>query len=152
MANAIAFSGPGGFCHVYPGSSLSSALKLIAVDMKLINPNFFNGRAVMVIFMLLGVLSVFWGNEDLFSAVAVSGAVSLFFALVVFFQYSPSEQIFLSGATIYFLESSSYTQWLGESYKYTKLLAISIVVLFTRCYAFWLGMKLTPERRYSPSE
>ena len=105
-------------------SSLSSASKLIALDMKLITPSVFNGRLVMLVFMLLGVLCVFWGNKDLFSAVAVSGTASLFLAPVVFFSIFarrdnvPVWSLLVSfvcavlGATIYFLESSGHTMWL----------------------------------------
>tara|TARA_R110002074_G_scaffold303166_1_gene474350 strand:+ start:49 stop:1419 length:1371 start_codon:yes stop_codon:yes gene_type:complete len=134
-------------------SSLSSASKLIALDMKLITPSVFNGRLVMLVFMLLGVLCVFWGNKDLFSAVAVSGTASLFLAPVVFFSIFarrdnvPVWSLLVSfvcavlGATIYFLESSGHTMWLGDVHKYTKLLYISAFVLAVGCSAFWLGIK-----------
>ncbi len=44
-----------------------------------------NGRSVMAVFMLIGLVLVFWGNKDLFSAVAVSGTASLYLAPVIFF-------------------------------------------------------------------
>ncbi len=134
-------------------SSLSSASKLIALDMKLISPSVLNGRLVMLVFMLLGLLCVFWGNKDLFSAVAVSGTASLFLAPVVFFSIFANKDnvpvwsllvsfVFaIIGATIYFLESSGYTAWLGDIHKYTKLLYISVFVLITGCAAFWVGIK-----------
>ena len=134
-------------------SSLSSASKLIVVDMKLVYPSLLNGRIVMLLFMLLGVLCVFWGNKDLFSAVAVSGTASLFLAPVVFFcifanrsdipvwSYFAAFIIALTGAALYFLESSAHTQWLGNMHKYTKLLAISLTVLLLGCVLFWLGGK-----------
>ena len=134
-------------------SSLSSASKLIALDMRLISPTVLNGRLVMLVFMLLGVLCVFWGNKDLFSAVAVSGTASLFLAPVVFFSvfankdnvpvwsYLISFLLAVLGATVYFLESSGYTTWLGDIHKYTKLLYISAFVLVVGCSAFWLGIK-----------
>lgn len=134
-------------------SSLSSASKLVAVDMKLIAPTLLNGRLVMLVFMVLGVLCVFWGNNDLFSAVAVSGTASLFLAPVVFFSIIANRDdvpvwsllvsfvLAVLGATIYFLESSAYTSWLGDIHKYTKLLYISVFVLITGCAAFWLGAK-----------
>ncbi len=133
-------------------SSLSSASKLIVLDMKLVKPNIFNGRAVMFVFMLLGVLCVFWGNQDLFSAVAVSGTASMFLAPVVFFSIFANKQnipvwsfifafcVAIAGAVMYFLESSAYTQWLGEAHKYAKLLWICLFVLISGCSAFWLGM------------
>ncbi len=138
-------------------SSLSSASKLVAVDMKLISPSLINGRLVMLVFMLLGVLCVFWGNQDLFSAVAVSGTASMFLAPVVFFSIFANRSnipvwsflvaffVAIVGAALYFIESSSYTQWLGEAHKYTKLLWISVAVLATGCVAFWLGMKTSQE-------
>ncbi len=133
-------------------SSLSSAAKLIALDMKLVTPSIFNGRAVMLIFMLLGVLCVFWGNQDIFSAVAVSGTASMFLAPVVFFSLFANQKnvpqwsflfafcIAILGAVLYFLESSAYTQLLGEAHKYTKLLWICLVVLLSGCLAFWTGL------------
>jgi len=133
-------------------SSLSSASKLIVLDMKLIQPSILNGRAVMLIFMILGVLCVFWGNKDLFSAVAVSGTASMFLAPVVFFSIFANKTnvpiwsfmtafvIAITGAVVYFLESSSYTHLLGDIHKYTKLLWISAFVMLTGCLAFFLGL------------
>ena len=66
-------------------STLSSSSKLVAVDMKVLDANVRNGRLVMTVFMALGLLLVFWGNKDLFSAVAVSGTASMYLAPVVFF-------------------------------------------------------------------
>lgn len=133
-------------------SSLSSASKLVVLDMKLVKANILNGRLVMLTFMLLGVLCVFWGNKDLFSAVAVSGTASMFLAPVVFFSVFANKVnvpvwsfmlafvIAISGAVLYFLESSSYTYVLGDAHKYTKLLWISVSVLLIGCAAFWVGL------------
>jgi hypothetical protein len=44
-----------------------------------------NGRIAMAVFMLGGLLFVFVGSKDLFSAVAVSGTSSMFLAPVIFF-------------------------------------------------------------------
>ncbi|MGH1538459.1 MAG: sodium:solute symporter family transporter [Gammaproteobacteria bacterium] len=132
-------------------STLSSSAKLVAIDMRLVGASVRNGRLIMLIFMLFGLLCVFYGNQDLFSAVAVSGTVSLFLAPVVFFsifgkqKYIPSWSyliafvVAISGATLYFLESSGHTQWLGEVHKYTKLLLISIIILVVGCVAFLIG-------------
>lgn len=132
-------------------STLSSSAKLIAVDMKLVTASVKNGRLIMLIFMLLGLLFVFFGNQDLFSAVAVSGTASLFLAPVVFFSifgkqndipswsYMFAFVAAISGACLYFLESSGHTQWLGDMHKYTKLLLISLVILMTGCAAFLIG-------------
>ena len=140
-------------------STLSSSSKLIAVDMKLLSVNVRNGRMIMSIFMLLGLLLIFSGNQDLFSAVAVSGTASLFLAPVVFFCIFakridvPSWSLLLSfvaaitGAVLYFTESSGYTDWLGNSHKYTKLLQITVAVLIAGCLMFWMGIK-TSQAKY----
>ncbi|MEM7402341.1 MAG: sodium:proline symporter [Pseudomonadota bacterium] len=132
-------------------STLSSSSKLIAVDMKLLSTKVSNGRITMFVFMLLGLLCVFFGSKDLFSAVAVSGTASMFLAPVVFFSiigkqkhipgwsYVLSFAIAIFGAGLYFLESSGHTQWLGELHKYTKLLYISLSILIVGCLSFWLG-------------
>ncbi len=140
-------------------STLSSSSKLVAVDMKLVSTNVKNGRLIMLVFMLLGLLCVFFGNQDLFSAVAVSGTASLFLAPVVFFSIFAKQKdipiwsylitfiIAIFGASLYFLESSGYTQWLGTTHKYTKLLEISLLVLISGCLLFWIGSKKTTLRK-----
>jgi Na+/proline symporter len=132
-------------------STLSSSAKLVAVDMKLLDVSVRNGRAVMLIFMLLGLLCVFFGSQDLFDAVAVSGTASLFLAPVVFFcifgnqkdipewSYLVAFFVAMLGAFLYFLESSGHTQWLGSSHKYTKLLFISMTILLVGCGSFFIG-------------
>lgn len=134
-------------------STLSSSSKLVALDMGVVKPTLRNGRAVMVVFMLLGLLMVFVGNKDLFSAVAVSGTASMYLAPVIFFSlwggrrdipvwsYVGSFLLALGGATLYFFESSAYSQLLGEYHKYTKLLMISASVLLLGCLLFWLGAR-----------
>ncbi|WP_428036101.1 sodium:solute symporter family transporter [Amphritea sp.] len=133
-------------------STLSSASKLVAVDMNWIAPSVANGRITMAVFVLLGLLLVFSGNKDLFSAVAVSGTASMYLAPVIFFSlwgkrtdiplwsYLSCFVVALTGAALYFTESSGYTQLLGESHKYTKLLFISLSVLVGGCLLFWAGM------------
>ena len=132
-------------------STLSSASKLIAIDMKLVSTKVKNGRLIMLMFMLLGLLCVFFGNQDLFSAVAVSGTASLFLAPVVFFSIFAKQKniptwsyllafvVAILGASVYFLESSGHTQLLGEAHKYTKLLYISFAILIIGCSAFIAG-------------
>lgn len=132
-------------------STLSSSAKLIAVDMKLVDMSVKNGRIIMLVFMLLGLLCVFFGNQDLFSAVAVSGTASLFLAPVVFFcifgnqkeipkwSYSIAFVTAILGAGLYFMESSGHSQWLGDMHKYTKLLLISIIILAVGCGSFFIG-------------
>lgn len=137
-------------------STLSSSAKLVAVDMQATRATINNGRLVMAGFMGLGVLMVFIGNKDLFSAVAVSGTASMYLAPVIFFSlwggstristwaYLSSFVFALGGAVLYFLESSSHTALLGEVHKYTKLLWISVVVLIGGCGSFALSLVFTP--------
>jgi len=134
-------------------STLSSSAKLVAVDMKLVEPSLFNGRVSMAIFMLLGVAFVFTNNKDLFSAVAVSGTASMYLAPVIFFSlwggrddipvwsYLSTFILAIGGALLYFTESSGYSMMLGETHKYTKLLGISFTVLIGGCLLFWVGGK-----------
>lgn len=139
-------------------STLSSSSKLIAVDTRLLPATVANGRWTMAIFMLLGLLLVFWGNKDLFSAVAVSGTASLFLLPVVFFSlwggrrdvpvwsYVSTFLIALIGAVLYFTESSGHTQLIGDIHKYTKLLYISVFVILSGCAIFALGIMSQRER------
>lgn len=148
-------------------STLSSSAKLVAVDMKVVKPTLFNGRLVMVVFMLLGLLMVFYGNKDLFSAVAVSGTASMYLAPVIFFSvwgnmksiplwsYLVSFCLAVAGAVLYFTESSGYTSWFnmafGIEHKYSKLLLISFIVMVGGCVAFLIGAALRL-RGQSPAE
>ena len=139
-------------------STLSSASKLVAVDIKLVPATVRNGRINMLIFMLLGLLCVYYGTNDLFSAVAVSGTASMFLAPVVFFSifgkqknipvwsYVLSFIIAMLGAALYFLESSGHTELLGEIHKYTKLLWISIFIMLSGVSVFYIGLKQTVEK------
>ncbi len=132
-------------------STLSSSAKLVAVDMRVLQPSIQNGRIVMVGFMLMGLAMVFFGNKDLFSAVAVSGTASMYLAPVIFFSlwagreeipvwcYAGSFLLAVGGAILYFLESSGHSQWLGDAHKYTKLLWISATVLIGGVLLFLLG-------------
>ncbi|WP_417228355.1 sodium:proline symporter [Amphritea sp.] len=133
-------------------STLSSASKLVAVDMRWVEPSVVNGRITMAVFVLLGLLLVFSGNKDLFSAVAVSGTASMYLAPVIFFSlwggrtdiplwsYLGSFALALAGAALYFSESAGHTHWLGDSHKYTKLLSISLTILISGCALFWAGI------------
>lgn len=133
-------------------STLSSSAKLVAVDMKVTEPSLNKGRMVMLVFMLLGLAMVFFGNKDLFSAVAVSGTASMYLVPVILFSlfadrqdvpvwsYLASFAFALGGAMMYFLESSGHTQYMGETHKYTKLLWICLVVLVGGIAAFALGI------------
>jgi len=132
-------------------STLSSSAKLLAVDMGVMKMSLRNGRAIMALFMLVGLLLVFWGNKDLFSAVAVSGTASLYLAPVIFFSlwgkrndipvwsYLLSFVLAIAAAVLYFTESSGYSHLLGDAHKYTKLLYLTIAVLGLGCLGFWIG-------------
>ena len=140
-------------------STLSSSAKLVVVDMRFLRPTMMNGRLVMALFMLLGLLMVFAGNKDLFSAVAVSGTASMYLAPVIFFSlwgnreriplwsYLGSFTLAIVGAALYFTESTGYSQWLGEAHKYTKLLYISLTVLILGCLMFWIGNRQSSSYR-----
>ncbi|MES9873400.1 MAG: sodium:proline symporter, partial [Candidatus Sedimenticola sp. 6PFRAG7] len=132
-------------------STLSSSSKLVASDMGMVEASLRNGRLSMALFMLAGLVLVFVGNKDLFSAVAVSGTASLYLAPVIFFSlwgnrteipvwsYVSTFLLAIGGAALYFTESSGHSQWLGEIHKYTKLLYISVGVLGVGCLLFWVG-------------
>ena len=135
-------------------STLSSSSKLVVIDMKLLRPRVASGRNVMALFMVLGLALVFLGNKDLFSAVAVSGTASMYLVPVVFFSlwggrtdvpvwsYLTAFFIATVGALLYFTESSGHSQLLGDVHKYTKLLWISLTVLFGGCISYALGIWL----------
>jgi Na+/proline symporter len=132
-------------------STLASSAKMMVVDMRLMPVDVRSGRIVMALFMLSGLTMVFVGNDDLFSAVAVSGTASLYLVPVIFFSlwgnrrdipvwsYLGSFTLAIAGALLYFLESSSHTAWLGDAHKYTKLLWICIVVMVGGCLLFLVG-------------
>ncbi|NOQ42662.1 MAG: sodium:proline symporter [Desulfuromusa sp.] len=136
-------------------STLSSSAKLMAVDMGVMKMTLRNGRAVMAAFMLIGLMLVFLGNKDLFSAVAVSGTASLYLAPVIFFSlwgkrsdipvwsYLLSFTLAIAAAGLYFTESSGYSHLLGDAHKYTKLLYLTVAVLGFGCLGFWIGGKTT---------
>jgi Na+/pantothenate symporter len=137
-------------------SALSSSAKLVAVDMRIMRMSLRNGRAVMALFMLFGLLLVFWGNKDLISAVAVSGTASLYLAPVIFFSlwgkrrdipvwsYLFSFVLAIAAAVLYFTEASGYSHLLGDAHKYTKLLYLTVGTLTISCFGFWLGDKTSP--------
>jgi len=134
-------------------STLSSSAKLMVLDMKLVDPSINKGRIAMTLFMLLGLLMVFMGSKDLFSAVAVSGTASMYLAPVIFFSlwggrtdipvwsYLGSFVLAVAGAILYFTESSAYSALMGDYHKYTKLLLISVTILIGGCMMFWVGGK-----------
>jgi Na+/proline symporter len=140
-------------------STLSSSSKLVVVDMRLLPATLANGRWAMAVFMLLGLGLVFWGNDDLFSAVAVSGTASLFLLPVILFSlwggrtdvpvwsYVLTFLIAIGGSALYFTESSGYSHWMGDMHKYTKLLFISLAVIVSGCLVYLLGILSGGARR-----
>ncbi|MBT3558178.1 MAG: sodium:proline symporter [Rhodospirillales bacterium] len=140
-------------------STLSSASKLSVSHMGL-DTTVKNGRIAMAIFMAGGLLFLFGGTKDLFSAVAVSGTASMYLVPVIFFSlwlgrtdipawsYYLSFITALAGAVLYYVESSgmasgmdSYmTPLLGMEHKYTKLLVISGAVMVLGNAYFALGL------------
>lgn len=142
-------------------SALSSAAKLAVVDMRLVRPTVWNGRAAMVTFMAVGLGLLFLGNQGLFAAVAISGTASMFLAPVVIFcvwgripipawSYVTAFSLAMAGALVYFADSSGHVlvfAWLyGPMHEYTKLLIISLVVMAGGCCAFAVGAVVARRR------
>jgi len=136
-------------------STLSSASKLAVVDMGLGRPTIVNGRIAMAAFMAGGLIFLFLGSKDLFSAVAVSGTAAMYLTPVVLFSvwmgrpaptwsYVTAFAAAMAGAMLYFFEASGYANVVGPltgyEHKYTKLLVICIAVLAVGCGAFLIGM------------
>ena len=139
-------------------STLSSASKLIVIDMELLPRTVTSGRMTMAAFMIGGLGFCFFGSQDLFAAVAVSGTASMFLAPVILFSlfagvhvalwsYLVSFAAALSGAVLYFAINGKKTigldamTMMGVEHKYTALLYICIAVLVIGCTAFALGMR-----------
>ena len=133
-------------------SSLASSSKLLVINMGLCQPSINNGRRVMLLFMLAALAFVFYGDRDLFSAVAVSGTASLFLVPVIFFNIFADRHdipvwsllasfaIAVVGAGLYFMESAGYSSLLGEWHKYSKLLLITLAVLLSTSLIFVSGL------------
>lgn len=137
-------------------STFSSASKLTIVDMKAAAVTARNGRISMVLFLLGGLVFLFLGSRDLFSAVAVSGTASMFLAPVVIFSvwlnrdvaqwaFSVAFIAAMTGATLYFLEAGGHVSMIeptfGIAHKYAKLLLISGAVMAVGCGAFAMALK-----------
>lgn len=135
-------------------STLSSAAKLVVVDMGASRATLANGRIAMALCMLGGLAFLFFGSKDLYTAVAVSGTASMFLAPVLAFSilggirvpavsYMAAFVFSMGGAALYFLESTATTDIIGPlagvSHSYSKLLIICIAVLAGGFGAFALG-------------
>ncbi len=146
-------------------STLSSASKLTISDMALAHPSVRNGRIAMALFMLGGLVFLFGGTKDLYSAVAVSGTASMYLAPVIFFSiwggsrriplwsYYLSFLAAMAGAVLYYVEAGGMVSLMspltGLEHKYAKLLAISAAVLVIGNAGFVIGM-LTNRRVKTP--
>jgi Na+/proline symporter len=152
-------------------STFSSAAKLAVRDMGLAEPTPGNGRIAMALFCLLGLVLVFFGTDDLFAAVAVSGTASLFLTPVILFciwggrdvapwSLAVSVAAALGGAVIYFVENAGYIAIVealtGLEHKYARLLAITGAVLAVGVGSFAAGLRprsataQDPVREYLP--
>lgn len=137
-------------------STLSSAAKLSIANMGLFPVTLKNGRIAMALFMVGGLLFLFGGTKDLFSAVAVSGTASMYLAPVIFFSvwlgktniagwsYYLSFFTALGGAALYYTEAGGLSDLLGPllglEHKYAKLLVISAAIMVLGNGYFLLGM------------
>jgi len=146
-------------------STLSSASKLVVVDMRAMPRTVTSGRIVMAGFMLAGLIFCFFGSQDLFGAVAVSGTASMYLAPVILFSlwggarhipvwsYLVSFVAAISGAVLYFLINGKKQVGLdamaamGVEHKYTALLYICIAVLMIGCGAFAIGARTVARPR-----
>ena len=137
-------------------STLSSASKLAIMDMGLAARSVRNGRVAMAGFMAVGLLLLFAGSEDLFSAVAVSGTASMYLAPVIVmviwggarvarWSYLASFVAAMTAAGLYFLEAGGHIDWVGRltglEHKYSVLLFLCLAVLAIGFTAFALGRR-----------
>ncbi|MCY4337011.1 MAG: sodium:proline symporter [Litoreibacter sp.] len=132
-------------------SALSSAARLVVVELGWASRSLAGGRIAMVVFMVLGGALTLWGNATLFDAVAVSGTASMFLtpvmvATFVFgwqvkrWAYLTSFAAAMLGAFAYFARSWESVAWaLPEAHKYEQLLVICIAVLVVGFCAVALG-------------
>ncbi len=126
-------------------STLSSAAKLIVLDLSLLSKTILNGRLVMFIFSILGLIFIFFNTKDLYTAVAVSGTAATFltstFILRILFNISVSKvSLIISfafsilGSILYYLESQNINNLFSSTFeldhKYKTLLFINIIIIF----------------------
>jgi len=135
-------------------STFSSTAKLAVVDMGIGRGSPAHGRTAMAVFALLGLVMVFFGTQDLFAAVAVSGTAAMFLTPVIIWSIALNRRVApaalgvavlaaVGAAILYFLESSGYLGWIGAltgiSHDYSKLLLLNIVALGIGLTAFTFG-------------
>lgn len=137
-------------------STFSSASKLAVLDMRLAGPSARNGRLAMLLFCIGGLLLVFFGTDDLFAAVAVSGTASLFLTPVIVYCILAGRDVkpwcffvtFLAavgGSALYFIETSGHINLIGDltgvEHSYAKLLVITLVILAIGFASFAAALK-----------
>jgi len=141
-------------------STFSSAAKLVVRDMGLGGGTARNGRIAMALFGTFGLFLVFFGTDDLFAAVAVSGTASMFLTPVIVFCIWGNREVqrwaliaavvaAVGGAVLYFVENAGYFALVepltGLEHKYSRLLVISASVLVIGFASF--AAALRPRRK-----
>lgn len=134
-------------------SALSSAARLVVVELRAAPRTLAGGRIAMAGFAILGTLLTLWGNVTLFDAVAVSGTAAMFLAPVLFaglvlrrrvatWAYLAAFAAAMVGAAVYFARDwPGIAALLPEAHKYTQLLAISVAVLAASTAVTLAGLK-----------
>ncbi|APX90641.1 sodium:proline symporter [Brevirhabdus pacifica] len=133
-------------------STLASAARLCADELKIVPRSLAGGRIAMLVFTVLGAALSLWGNQTLFDAVAVSGTASMFLAPVLAIgllagrdlsrgAYLAAFAAAMLGALAYlFRDLPLVAALLPEGHKYLQLLVICVAVLVAGFSAAFLGM------------
>lgn len=143
-------------------STFSSASKMIVSDMGIGQKNpTRSGRLAMLGFALFGLFLVFYGTDDLFAAVAVSGTASMFLTPVILFNIFWERQVRLwslvatftvaiCASATYFLENSGKVNWIGNltgvEHSYSKLLLVVLLVLVSGIAFYIAGLQPRAKR------
>lgn len=134
-------------------SALSSAARLVAVELGLSPRSLTGGRIAMVGFLAVGTSLTLWGNQSLFDAVAVSGTASMFLTPVLIYgllmrralplwSYLIAFGAAIIGAMLYFLRTADWAiAILPVGHKYEQLLAICVAVLIVGFVAVITGAR-----------
>lgn len=134
-------------------SALSSSARLVVEELALAPRTLMGGRAVMVVFMVLGTALTLWGNATLFDAVAVSGTASMFLTPVLVvglvmglrvptWSYLVAFGAAMLGALAYFGRAwPVFAAVLPEGHKYEQLLVICAFVLVAGFAAVLAGAR-----------
>lgn len=136
-------------------SVFSSVSKLTVVDMGVGGGTLHSGRWAMIGFAIAGLALVYWGTDDLYAAVAVSGTASLFLTPIILISIFANRQVArwsfvvnfvvaIGAAAFYFLENAGYVNVMGPltglEHTYSHLLVVTLIVLTIGMGAFLLGM------------